>query len=144
MGIIKAALPNAKFVVVRRDPRDNLLSIYKNQFVEGTHRYAYDLGDLGAYYKTFVDMIDFWHKTSPGLFYEIQYEDLIADPETQARALIDACGLEWEDDCMNFHQNKREVKTLSVYQVRQPIYSSSVKAWQRYETELQPLFEALK
>jgi hypothetical protein len=144
MGLIKAAMPNAKFIVVRRDPRDNLLSIYKNQVVDGTHKYACDLGDLGAYYKTFVDMIDFWHEKMPGDFYEIQYEDLIADPEPQARALIAACDLEWEDACMNFHQNKREVKTLSVYQVRQPIYSSSVQAWKKYETELQPLIEALK
>ena len=144
IGAIKAAIPNAKFIVVRRDPRDNLLSIYKNQFVEGTHGYAYNLSDLGAYYKTFVDMIDYWREKAPGSFYEIQYEELVASPEEQARALIQACDLDWEDDCLNFHQNKREVKTLSIYQVRQPMYSSSVKAWQRYESDLQPLFEALK
>ena len=75
---------------------------------------------------------------------EIQYEDLIDDPEKHARALIDYCDLEWQDECLNFHKSKRQVKTLSVMQVRQPIYKSSVKAWQRYEDDLKPLFEALK
>lgn len=75
---------------------------------------------------------------------EIQYEDLIDDPEKHARELIDYCDLEWQDECLNFHKSKRQVKTLSVMQVRQPIYKSSVKAWERYEEHLQPLFETLK
>lgn len=144
MGMLKAAMPNCKIIVVRRDPRDNLLSIYRNKFLDGTHLYAYDLSDLGAYYKQFVRIIDFWREKMPEGFMEIHYEDLIDDPEKHARALIDYCDLEWQDDCLNFHKSKRQVKTLSVYQVRQPIYKSSVKAWQRYEDELQPLFEALK
>jgi tetratricopeptide (TPR) repeat protein len=144
MGLLKAAMPNCKIIVVRRDPRDNLLSIYRNKFVDGTHLYAYNLSDLGAYYKQFVRIIDFWREKMPEGFMEIQYEDLIDDPEKHARALIDYCDLEWEDDCLNFHKSKRQVKTLSVYQVRQPIYKSSVKAWQRYEKDLKPLFEALK
>ena len=144
MGLLKAAMPNCKIIVLRRDPRDNLLSIYRNRFIEGTHRYAYNLSHLGAYYKQFVRVIDFWRETMPEGFMEIQYEDLIGDPEKYARALIDYCDLEWEDNCLNFHKSKRQVKTLSVFQVRQPIYKSSVKAWQRYEEHLQPLFEALK
>lgn len=144
MGLLKAAMPNCKFIVVRRDPRDNLLSIYRNRFKEGTHLYAYDLEDLGAYYKQFVRIIDFWRDQMPDGFMEINYEDLIDDPETHARALVEYSGLDWEDQCLDFHKSKRQVKTLSVMQVRQPIYKSSVKAWQRYETELQPLFEAIK
>jgi tetratricopeptide (TPR) repeat protein len=144
MGLLKAAMPNCKIIVVRRDPRDNLLSIYRNKFVDGTHLYAYDLSDLGVYYKQFVRIIDFWRQKMPEGFMEIQYEDLIDDPEKYARALIDYCDLDWENECLNFHKSKRQVKTLSVMQVRQPIYKSSVKAWQRYEDDLQPLFEALK
>ena len=144
MGLLKAAMPNCKFIVVRRDPRDNLLSIYRNRFKDNTHLYAYDLSDLGAYYKQFVRIIDFWREKMPEGFMEIQYEDLIVDPEKHARALIDYCDLEWQDECLNFHNSKRQVKTLSVMQVRQPIYKSSVKAWQRYEDDLKPLFEALK
>ena len=143
LGLIKLALPKSRIIVVRRDPRDTLLSIYKNLFVEGTHLYAYDLKDLGLYYRMFEQMIEFWRMKTPDWFSEIQYEELIADPETQVRKLIDAAGLEWEDACMNFHENKRRVDTLSVYQVRQPIYKSSMKAWQRYEDELVELFDAL-
>jgi tetratricopeptide (TPR) repeat protein len=144
MGLLKAAMPNCKFIVVRRDPKDNLLSIYRNRFKDNTHLYAYDLADLGASYKQFVRTIDFWRAQMPEGFMEIQYEDLIDDPEKHARALINYCDLEWQDDCLNFHKSKRQVKTLSVMQVRQPIYKSSVKAWQRYEEDLKPLFEALK
>jgi len=144
MGLAGLALPNAKFVVVRRDPRDNLLSIYRNQFAQGKHLYAYDLADLGHYYRYFEEHIEFWREKMPGAFHEIHYEALIDNPEGEARKLIAACGLEWEDACLSFHENTRSVKTLSVYQVRQPIYKSSMKAWQRYEAELAPMFAALK
>lgn len=142
-GLIHLALPNAKVIIVRRDPRDTALSIYKNVFPSGTHGYGYDLRDLGLYYRLFDEMVAYWREKLPGGFYEVEYEALIADPETQARALVAAAGLDWEDQCLNFHENQRRVQTLSLYQVRQPIYTSSMKAWQRYEAELQPLIEAL-
>lgn len=143
MGLVWLALPEAKVIVVRRDPRDNLLSIYKNLFPEGRHLYSYDLEDLAAYYRMFDEIIDFWRGIAPDRFYEIQYEELISDPEAQSRALINAAGLDWEDACLNFHQNKRRVDTLSVYQVRQPMYKSSMAAWKRYENDLQPLIKGL-
>ncbi len=143
MGLVWLALPKARVIVVRRDPRDNLLSIYKNLFPEGRHLYSYDLEDLAAYYQMFDEIINFWREIAPDRFYEIQYEELISDPEGQSRALIAAAGLPWEDACLNFHQNKRRVDTLSVYQVRQPMYKSSMAAWKRYENDLQPLINAL-
>ncbi len=144
IGLVKLALPNARIIVVRRDPRDTLLSIYKNRFPEGTHLYAYDLRDLAAFYATFVEMIDFWRKETPDWFTEVEYETLVANPEAESRRLIAAAGLEWEDACLNFHENKRKVDTLSVYQVRQPISGGSVKAWQRYEKELAPMIDLLR
>lgn len=144
MGLIKLALPNSRMIVVRRDPRDNLLSIYRNMFLEGTHLYSYNLSDLGTYYKLFLKLMDFWQRKIPNWFHVVEYEDLIANTEETSRKLIAACGLEWEDQCLEFHKNSRRVDTLSLYQVRQPIYSSSLKAWQRYEGELGELFEALK
>ena len=144
LGLIKKALPNARVVVVRRDPRDNLLSIYKNVFPEGTHPYAYDLVDLAGYYKLFDRMIDFWTAELGDWFYQVNYEDITSDPENQIRRLVDFAGLDWEEDCLNFHQNKAAVKTLSVYQARQPIYKSSVKSWQNFEAELAPMFAALE
>lgn len=142
-GLVRLALPEARIVVVHRDPRDTCLSIYKNIFAEGTHRYAYDLGDLGQYYRTFLDMVAFWRDRLPGGLHEIRYEDLVADPEPQARALIAACGLDWEDACLEFHKTERRVATLSLHQVRQPIYATSLKAWERHADELAPLIAAL-
>lgn len=144
IGLVKLALPHARIVVVRRDPRDTLLSIYKNRFPEGTHLYAYDLRDLAEYYATFVQMIEFWRAETPDWFTEITYESLVANPEAESRRLIAACGLDWEEACLNFHENKRKVDTLSVYQVRQPISGGSVKAWQRYEAELAPMIDVLR
>lgn len=143
IGPIRLAMPNARIVVVRRDPRDTLLSIYKNLFQPGRHLYAYNLRQLALYYRCFRDIVDFWRAKTPGWFYEIEYEALIADPEGQSRALVAACGLEWEDQCLSFYENTRRVDTLSVHQVRQPIYSSSTGAWRRYESELGELFDAL-
>lgn len=144
IGLVKLALPNARIIVVRRDPRDTLLSIYKNRFPEGTHLYAYDLRDLANYYATFVEMVEFWRGETPDWFIEVQYETLVANPEEESRKLIAAAGLDWEEACLNFHQNKRKVDTLSVYQVRQPISGGSVKAWQRYEAELAPMIDTLR
>lgn len=143
IGLIKLALPNARIVVVRRDPRDNLLSIYKNKFNEGTHLYSNNLRDLGEYYRTFHEVIEFWRARVPDWFYEVQYEELVANPEAETRKLIAACGLGWEDACLNSHQNTRRVETLSVFQVRQPISKGSLNAWQRYEAHLGEMFEAL-
>ena len=100
--------------------------------------------DLARYYTTFVEMIDFWRERVPDWFYEIQYEDLVANPEEESRKLIAACGLEWEDACLNFHQNKNKVQTLSLYQVRQPISKASVKGWKRFEKELEPMLKILR
>lgn len=144
IGLLKYVMPSARVIVVRRDPRDNLYSIYKNHFMPGTHKYSYDLEDLAAYYASFIKILDFWREKLPGAFHEIYYEELVNDPEPQARALVAAAGLDWEDGCLDFHKSKGLVRTLSVQQVRQPIYKSSTRAWQRYETELQPLFRALE
>lgn len=144
LGLMKLAMPNARFIVVRRDPRDTLLSIYKNVFPEGTHLYGYDQVDLARHYTTFTRMVEFWRERVPGWFHEVQYEALVEEPEAQSRALIAACGLEWEDACLNFHQNTRKVETLSVFQVRQPISKGSVKAWERYGDRLKPMLDQLR
>ncbi|MGP3697024.1 sulfotransferase [Rhodobacter sp. NSM] len=144
MGFIAAALPRARFVVVRRDPRDTALSIYRNVFPESTHLYAYDLRDLGLYFRMFEELIAFWREKLPDGFHEVQYEDLVDRPEEESRKLIEACGLPWEDACLDFHDNKRRVQTLSLYQVRQPIYRSSARAWERHAEELKEFTDALE
>ena len=145
IGPLKRALPNAKFIVVRRDPRDNLLSIYKNKFGEGTHGYANNLQTLARYYDEFDRTIAFWREHLPSdWFYEVSYDALVSDPEPEARKLIAACGLEWEDDCLNFHQKADKVRTLSLYQVRQPISKASLSGWRRFESDLAPMLDQLR
>jgi len=144
MGLIAKALPGARIIVVRRDPRDLGLSIYRNYFAEGTHKYATDLADIAAYIATFERMVAFWQETMPGGFTEVSYEDLIAEPDAKSRALVDAAGLDWDPACLEFYKNSGTVQTLSVHQVRQPIYTGSVGAWRRHEAELRPLIEGLE
>lgn len=141
-GLLHAALPNARFVVVHRDPRDIAVSIYKNYFTGGTHRYANDLISIADTIKSFRAIIAQWRQTLPDRFTEVRYEDLVAEPISGSKALIAAAGLPWEDQCLRFHENTGTVKTLSLHQVRQPVYQSSAAAWRRYETDLQPFFDA--
>lgn len=141
LGYLSAVLPGARFVVVRRDPRDVALSIYKNHFKGGTHRYSNDLRDIARYMRHFERVVADWRERLPGVIHEVAYEDLVSDPEPQARALVAAAGLDWEPGCLEFHKQGGAVKTLSLHQVRQPIYKSSAEAWRRYETELAPFLE---
>jgi sulfotransferase family protein len=80
---------------------------------------------------------------SPGVMIEVHYEELVADLEDQARAIVDHCRLEWDDSCLAFHQTQRPVKTASAVQVREPVYRTSIGRWRRYENFLQPLIQAL-
>ncbi|MCA1286571.1 sulfotransferase family protein [Salipiger bermudensis] len=143
IGLLHRALPQARFVVVQRDPRDIALSIYKNYFNTGSHRYGNDLADIAHAIKRFRGFVAHWKQALPGVVHEIRYEALVADPEPQSRALIAAAGLDWQDACLDFHKNKSgAVKTLSVSQARQPIYTGSARAWRKHERELQPFIEA--
>jgi Tfp pilus assembly protein PilF len=143
IGLIHLMLPNAKIIHVNRNPVDTCLSCFSKLFTFG-QEHTYDLFELGRYYADYARLMAHWRKVLPaGAFLDVQYEDIVADQETQARRLIEYCGLEWNDACLDFHKNKRAVRTASVAQVRQPIYKSSVERWRPYEKFLGPLFDAL-
>lgn len=143
IGLIHALLPNAKIIHVKRNPLDTCISCFQRLFGHNQYQ-SYDLAELGTYYKDYVHLMDHWKKILPkGSLYEVTYEELVANPESQAKSLIAACGLEWDEECLNFHKNKRSIRTASVTQVRQPIYKTSVEKWRRYEKYLSPLIEAL-
>ena len=142
VGMIKAMMPNAKIVHCRRDPMDTCLSNFKNNF-DIEVPYAYDLEELGGYYKTYAELVDHWKAVLPGFIYDVQYEELVSDPKRRIGDLLDHCGLPFDDACLSFHKTKRVVQTASMYQVRQPIYTTSVGSKAHYQDKLKPLNEAL-
>jgi tetratricopeptide (TPR) repeat protein len=143
VGLIHLMLPNAKIIHIRRSPVDTCLSEFSKLFNNG-QAHSYDLTELGRYYQNYNKLMKHWHSVIPSdNFIEIQYEDLVADNERKSRELISFVGLEWDEACLNFHQNKRAVRTASITQVRKPIYQSSIAKWKRYEDYLGPLLEAL-
>jgi len=142
LGFAAFLFPHLHIVHCRRDPIDTCLSIYVNRFNE-SHKYANDLAMLGKYYREYMKLMDFWKVSLPVPVYESQYEHLTAETESQARALIDSIGLPWDDACLSADATKTTVTTLSAWQVRQPIYKTSVKRWKRFEKHLGPLIDAL-
>ena len=143
IGLIKLILPNAKVIHCRRDPADTCLSIFKTYFT-GKHEYSHDLGELGRYYNAYGELMEHWHGVLPGFIHDVQYEDMVADQAGQTRPLLEYCGLEWDDACLEFHKTNRPVRTASAEQVRRPIYKDSVQLWKRYETQLAPMLEILR
>jgi tetratricopeptide (TPR) repeat protein len=142
VGMIELCLPNAVILHAVRDPVDNCLGCYKQLFATGNET-TYDLGDIGRHYVQYRRMMEHWARVLPGRVVDVVYEDMVADPESQVRRLLDACRLPWNDACLRFYETQRPVRTASVSQVRQPIYKSSVQRWRRYEKHLGPLFAAL-
>ncbi len=142
VGLIAVLFPNARIVHVRRDPIDGCLSCFFNVFNDA-HGYNNDLRTLGLYYREYDRLMRHWNEVLPGRMLDCRYEDLIADQEGQSRRLIDHLGLPWDDACLRFHETDRAVNTPSRWQVRQPIYASSVKRWKAYEDKIEPLIEAL-
>ncbi len=143
IGYVANALPRAKFLIMDRDPRDVGLSIYKNAFPDGTHRYANDLTELGRYIRLHEACVAAWEARLPDHIHRVDYAQLTAEPEAHIRAILEFCDLPWDPACLSPETSNRSVKTLSYAQVRQPIHRGSVAAWQRFEAELQPLIAAL-
>lgn len=131
LALIAAALPDARVVWCRRDPRDVALSIYAESFApEAT--YATDLDDIRFLMREQARLMRHWREVLPLPVLEMRYEALVAAPEAQARRLLDFAGLPWHDDCLRFHASPRPVQTHSRWQVRQPIHRGAIGRWRRY------------
>jgi hypothetical protein len=142
VGLIQAILPHATIVDARRHPMDCCFSTFKQHFADG-QTFSYDLNDLGRYYRCYLAVMDHWDAVLPGKVLHVQYEELVRNPETSIRRLLDHCQLPFEATCLAFHQTQRSVRTASAEQVRQPIYTSGVGYWHHFERELEPLRHAL-
>ena len=143
IGFILTAFPEAKIVHMKRDARAICWSIYKSNFRNTGNGYSYNFDDLAGFYGLYSDLMDFWHQLFPDRIYDMCYEDLTTNQEEETRKLLEYCELEWDDNCLSFHKNKRAVKTASAIQVREKMYQGSSEAWKKYEIHLKPLIKAL-
>jgi tetratricopeptide (TPR) repeat protein len=145
LGLISIILPEARIVHVRRDPRDVAVSNYFQNFKakRGGMGYAFDLGHIGRQIADYLKIMQHWRDLDYVEFLDLDYEQMVSDPESNARRLVEYAGLDFDSRVLEHHKTERAVRTASVWQVRQPIYKSSAARWKRYEKHLGPLFEAL-
>lgn len=137
LGLIAKALPAARIIHVTRNPMDVCWSNFKQYFGD-LYEYSYDLEDTARFILLYHRLMAHWRALLPGRLIELAYEDLVRDPEAEARRLLDSCGLRWQSDCLDFYRSADAVTTASSVQVREPIYTSSLQRWKQLERQLQP------
>jgi tetratricopeptide (TPR) repeat protein len=143
LGLIELLFPQARVIHCQRDPMDTCLSIYFQSFLDA-HTYARDLFSLGTHYHQYQRLMEHWQNTLSLPILNLQYEGLVSQPEKTVRELLEFCGLEWNEQCLQFHRSERKVNTASYDQVRQPLYTRSVQRWRHYERYLGELKEGLQ
>jgi hypothetical protein len=135
--------PNANLVACERHPMDIAWSVFSEYFNDNALVYSYDLKRIASHLKAHREIMDHWNRTLPGRILTVRYEDMVDDPEGQARRLVAHIGLEWDPAVLAFHESRRVVRTASLEQVRQPIYKSSVGKWRRFQPQLETLSKDL-
>ena len=142
VGLIHLILPSARIIDVRRHPLACGVSIFKHLFASGQN-FSYRLEDIGAHYRSYVELMAHFDAVLPGRIYRVHYESLVKDTEAEVRRLLDYCELAFEEACLGFHSNRRSVYTPSSEQVRSPIFREGLDHWHHYEPWLGPLRAAL-
>ena len=141
IGLIRTLFPNAYIVHCSRNALDTCVSLYFHYFQALTC--SFDLRELGQYYLDYRHLMDHWEALFPEAIFEVRYEELVRDPESVSKALVDYLDLPWDARCLEFYKNTRAVMSPSNIQVRHPVYKVSVDRWKRYEKHLGPLIEIL-
>ncbi len=145
-GLIHKTFPNARIIALRRGAMDSCLSNFRQLFstTYSYYNYTYDLNDIARFYREFDSLMAYWRSAIPtDRFTEVHYENIVFNQETETRRLLDFCGLEWDERCMRFHENRSPVATASSVQVRQPLYSGSIGRWKKYGDTLNDLRSSL-
>ena len=137
-GFIRAALPGAKILHMRRGAMDTCFSNLKELFSNAA-AYSYDQGELADFFLRQRALMDHWRQAMPGFVLDVDYERLAREPEAEARRILEFCGLPWEPACIDLAGNAGTVNTASSAQVREPIHQRGIAAWRRYERWLGPL-----
>ena len=143
IGLIKLIIPEAKIIYCKRSPMDNCFSLYTHKFVDMAHQYSYNQKLLGEYYLMHTNLMEFWLEKYDDIFV-LDNEILVNDQEGTSKEIVKFCSLKWENECLNFYKTKRQVRTASIEQVRQPINKKSIGAWKKYEKYLSELISILK
>jgi len=143
IGFILKAFPEVKIVHLKRDPMAICWSIYQRYFPSNGLGFPYNMEDLAGFYRSYSEMMAFWHELFPNKIYDISYEGLTTNQEEETRKLLEYCELEWDENCLNFHASKRAISTASSLQVKEKMYQGSSEAWKKYETYLKPLIKSL-
>ena len=139
LGLIAALFPKAKIVHCRRNPMD----VFVSSYCQNLNAPFCDLEQLTAYYRNYRQLMQHWQNVLPMKIHTVDYESMVADPAGESSRLVQHCELPWDSQCLSFHQNDRAVHTPSKWQVRQPMYQTSVEKWRRYEKHLEPIAEAV-
>ena len=142
LGFINIFFPNAKFIHCQRNPKDNCLSIFKNLFEDG-QGWKYNENELVEYYKLYEKIMTFWNEKLNQKILNIKYEDLVRDKNNNIRKIINFCGLDWNEKCLNHHENNMPIKTLSLNQANKPIYKTSINSSKNFETYLEKISSSL-
>lgn len=142
VGHICRALPDARIVLVRRNPLDSCWAMYSTLFNQA-YPFSYDFREVAAYYAAFDRLASFWEERYEDRVFVLNYESLVERFEPTVRNLVQSCALPWQDACLRFHENAAPVATASVTQVRQPLYRSSVGRWRRFAGRLNELKDCL-
>src|SRR5262249_5869181 len=142
IGLIHLMLPNATIIDARREPMACCFGNFKQLFAHG-QEFTYSIEDIARYYRTYLELMAHWDQVLPGRVLRVQHEDVVADLEGSVRRLLDYCGLEFEPQCVTFHENRRSVRTASSEQVRQAINRDGLEQWKNFEPWLGPLRAAL-
>ena len=140
IGLIRILFPGSPIIHAYRDPIDTAFSCFKHLF-SGPQQFAYDLKEIQRYILLYQELMTFWHELFPGAIFDLEYEKLVADPQGTVESLLSFCDLSFEPDCLSFYKTRRAVRSSSAAQIRQPLHTGAVGAWQHYKGHLQELID---
>ena len=143
VGFLLLAMPRVKIINLRRDPAAVCWSIFRHHIAGGENGYSHDIVDVARYYNLYSELMDFWRQAFPDQIYDLDYEALTENQEEETHLLLEYCGLDWEEKCLDFQKTRRSVQTLSATQVRKAMYTGSSRVWRKYEAHLRPMLETL-
>ena len=145
IGFIKIFFPQAKVIHCYREPKDNCLSLFKNNFVSNSLNWTFSQKEIANYYNQYLNLMSFWEKKIPNYIYNLKYENIVNNKEYEIKKLVNFCNLEWDVSCLNHRKNKdTSIKTASVQQARKNIYSSSLNTYKNFEKSLKEMNTLIK